>query len=85
MQYVTMAIFGLVIGLLARFFYPGAQHMGWIATILLGVGGSFVGGIIGGLINKPTDGQLVHPAGWIMSIVGALVLIFVFHSVLHLV
>lgn len=63
---------GLIIGALARFFYPGAVHMGWIATILLGVGGSLLAGVV------TSRGQReFHGAGCFASVVGAVVLIFV--------
>ena len=65
-------ISGLIIGALARFFYPGAVDMGWIATILLGVGGSLLAGLV---ISR---GQReFHSAGCLSSVVGAIVLILV--------
>ena len=69
-------IIGFIVGVLARFFYPGAIHMGFIMTVLLGVGGSIVGGFIGTLINKPAPGAAFHPAGFLMSIVGSVILLF---------
>ena len=45
-------------------------------TVLIGVGGSLVGGFIGTLISRPVAGSMFHPAGFIMSIVGALVLLW---------
>ncbi len=69
-------IVGFFVGLLARFFYPGAIHLSFIMTVLLGVGGSVVGGLIGGLISKPADGAPFHPAGILMSIVGSVILLF---------
>ncbi len=39
---IAAIVSGLIIGALARFFYPGAVQMGWVATILLGVGGGFI-------------------------------------------
>jgi len=68
-------IVGFIVGLLARFFYPGAIDLGFWMTTLLGIGGSLVGGIIGGLIWKSPDGSF-HPAGWILSILGAIVLLW---------
>ena len=66
------AIFsGLVIGVLARFFYPGAVHMGWILTILLGIGGS----LLAGLVTSRGKAEF-SPAGFLASILGAFVLIF---------
>ena len=84
MQYVIMALVGLVVGAVARLIYPGQQPMGWIATIILGIAGSYLAGLIGGMIHKNDDGRL-HPAGFLYSIGGALVLIFVAHNLLHLV
>ena len=64
---------GLIVGAIARFIMPGEQKMGWIMTILLGVGGSFVAGFAGQALGWYQVGQ---GAGWIGSIVGALVLLF---------
>jgi len=69
-------IIGFIVGLLARFFYPGAMHLGFIFTVLLGIGGSIVGGLIGSLFKKPADGSMFHPAGFIMSIIGAIIILF---------
>lgn len=69
-------IVGFIVGVLARFFYPGAMHLGFIMTVLLGVGGSIVGGLIGRLINRPAPGAAFHPAGFLMSVVGAVILLF---------
>ena len=85
MRYVSMAIVGLIVGIIARFIYPGAVQLGWIASILLGIGGSFVAGTVGGLIHKPADGNAIHPAGFVYSIIGALAIIFIARNVLHLV
>ena len=67
-------VVGLVVGAIARFIMPGEQKMGWIMTILLGVGGSLAAGFIGQALGMYAVGQ---PAGWIASVVGALVLLFV--------
>lgn len=70
-------IVGFVIGLIARTIMPGAQQMGFLMTSLVGIGGSVVGGLIGRVISKPKEGQPVHPAGIIMSIIGALLILFI--------
>lgn len=71
------AIFsGLIIGILARFFYPGAIEMGWIATILLGIGGS----LLAGLVTSRGHSEF-HRAGCLASILGAMVLIFLGHLI----
>jgi uncharacterized membrane protein YeaQ/YmgE (transglycosylase-associated protein family) len=69
-------IVGFVIGLIARAIMPGAQHMGLIATTILGIAGSFLGGLIGRVISKPKEGAKFHPAGFILSVIGALILLF---------
>jgi len=73
-------ITGFVIGLLARAVMPGADHMGLLATSLLGIAGSFVGGLIGRLIHRPEEGAAFHPAGFFGSIVGAIVLLWAYRS-----
>ena len=75
MSLIWMIVVGFIVGLLARFFYPGAVNLGFWMTTLLGIGGSLVGGVIGSLIWKSPDGKF-HPAGWALSLVGALILLW---------
>jgi uncharacterized membrane protein YeaQ/YmgE (transglycosylase-associated protein family) len=77
MQYVVMIVVGLIVGILARFFYPGAVHMGLIASAVLGIAGSFLAGFVGRMLHPATRDQPFHPAGFIYSIIGAIVLIFI--------
>ncbi len=70
-------IVGFIVGLIARAIVPGTQHMGFIMTTLLGIIGSLVGGLIGRLISRPPEGSKFHPAGFLMSIVGAIVLLVI--------
>ena len=70
-------IVGFIVGLIARAVMPGIQHIGFILTTLLGIGGSIIGGLIGRLFSRPEPGTSFHPAGFIMSIVGALILLFI--------
>jgi uncharacterized membrane protein YeaQ/YmgE (transglycosylase-associated protein family) len=80
MHYVWMFIVGIVIGAIARFIMPGADHMGIIATGVLGIIGSFVGGFLVRMFSKaPADGSKIQPAGIIMSIVGALIVLFIYN------
>jgi uncharacterized membrane protein YeaQ/YmgE (transglycosylase-associated protein family) len=74
MGLIGTIIVGLIVGALARFIMPGEQKMGWIMTILLGVAGSLLAGFIGQALGWYQAGQ---GAGWIASVVGALVLLFV--------
>ena len=66
-------ISGLFIGLLARFFYPGDVPMGWGMTILLGVGGS----LLAGLIANSRAGQGFNRVGCLASVLGGMALIFI--------
>ena len=75
MGFVWMAVVGLVVGALARFFYPGAVPMGFLGTILLGVVGSLVGGFIGSLFSKGKAG--IQPAGLLMSVVGSVLVLWI--------
>ena len=75
MNIIGMIVVGFIVGLLARFFYPGAVSLGFWMTTLLGIGGSLVGGVLSSLIFR-ADGGKFNPAGWIMSIVGALILLW---------
>ena len=74
MSIIGTLVVGLIVGALARWFTPGEQPMGWIMTILLGIGGSLLAGFAGQQFGWYQVGQ---PAGWIASIVGAVVLLFV--------
>jgi uncharacterized membrane protein YeaQ/YmgE (transglycosylase-associated protein family) len=70
-------ITGFVVGLIARAVLPGSDRMGFIATIILGIVGSVIGGFIGRAIKKPEPGAAFHPAGFFMSLVGAVIVLLV--------
>jgi uncharacterized membrane protein YeaQ/YmgE (transglycosylase-associated protein family) len=71
-------VIGFVIGLVARFLMPGRDAAGFIVTILLGIAGSFVGSYLGQAMGLYLPGQ---PAGFLMSVVGAMILLFGFRMV----
>jgi uncharacterized membrane protein YeaQ/YmgE (transglycosylase-associated protein family) len=71
-----MFIVGIIVGFIARAIMPGKQSMGILMTGVLGVAGSIVGGLISRLFSKPADGALFHPAGIILSILGAILILF---------
>lgn len=75
MGLIFAAISGLIIGALARLFYPGRQDMGLLKTMLLGLGGAFVAGFLGRLVGWYRPGQ---GAGLIASALGAMLLIWFF-------
>ena len=76
---IWMIIVGFIVGVIARFVYPGAIAMGFWATAAVGIIGSLVGGVIGGLIWRAPDGKF-HPAGFILSIIGALIVLWLYLS-----
>ena len=82
MSIISIIVVGFIVGLLARFFYPGAVAMGFWMTTLLGIGGSLVGGVIGSMLFKSPDGRF-HPAGWILSIVCSIGLIWLYLTYLR--
>jgi uncharacterized membrane protein YeaQ/YmgE (transglycosylase-associated protein family) len=85
MHIIGFLIFGLIIGLLARAIFPGRQHMGWLATAILGMVGSLVGGLIGHAIfgsNSQGNGSWgFTPGGWISSIIGAIIVLWIYLAV----
>ena len=83
LHYLWMFIVGIVVGAIARLIMPGSEHLGLIMTGVLGIAGSFVGGFIARLFSPPADGALVHPAGLIMSVIGALILLWAWGRLGH--
>ena len=75
LHYLWMFIVGIVVGAIARLIIPGSEHMGILMTGVLGVAGSFVGGLIARIFSKPAEGATFHPAGIILSIIGAVILL----------
>ena len=74
MAILTMIIVGFIVGLLARALKPGNDRMGIIMTTLVGIAGSFLAGWAGQAMGLYTAGE---PAGWIASILGAIVLLVI--------
>jgi uncharacterized membrane protein YeaQ/YmgE (transglycosylase-associated protein family) len=68
-------LIGLVAGVVAKFLTPGRDPGGWIITILLGIAGSYVGTFLGRTIGHYQDGQT---AGFIASVIGAIVLLLIY-------
>ena len=78
-QILLQLLFGLIIGAIARFLIPGKEAitpgiMGWLITALIGLAGSF----IGAMISRALWGGDKNLAGWIMSILGAIILLVVY-------
>ena len=66
---------GLIVGAVAKFLMPGKDPGGWIVTILLGIAGAFVASYLGRMLGWYQEGQ---SAGFIMSVLGAILLLFLY-------
>jgi uncharacterized membrane protein YeaQ/YmgE (transglycosylase-associated protein family) len=69
------AIFGLFVGLVARFVMPGRMHGGLILTMILGLVGAWLGGLIGRTLGFYKEG---HPAGFLMAFIGAVIVLVIY-------
>ena len=78
MGIISMIVVGFIVGLLARAIMPGNQNLGIIMTIILGIAGSIVAGYLGAALGFYAAGQ---GAGWIGSIIGAVIVLFVYGKV----
>jgi len=78
MGILAWIIVGLIVGVIAKLIMPGHDPGGMIVTILLGIGGALLGGTIGRALGFYAVGE---PAGWLMSIVGAIVLLALYRAV----
>jgi uncharacterized membrane protein YeaQ/YmgE (transglycosylase-associated protein family) len=79
MMSILYTIFiGLIIGLIARFIKPGNDSMGWIMTILLGIGGSMLATYGGQALGIYQAGQV---AGFIGAVVGAVILLVIYNFI----
>jgi uncharacterized membrane protein YeaQ/YmgE (transglycosylase-associated protein family) len=74
MHLVWMAVIGFVVGLVARALLPGTQSLGLILTAVLGIAGSLLAGFAGQAMGLYGQDQ---PAGFIASVLGAIVLLFI--------
>ena len=72
-----MVVVGFIVGALARWLYPGAIPLSFLMTVLLGIGGSLIGGILSSFVFSPRGGKF-HPGGLIMSILGAMILLYAY-------
>ncbi len=78
MSVLLFLLFGLIVGALARFIVPGREPGGWVISMILGVMGSFLAGFIGRSLGWYRDGE---PAGFVMSVLGAVILVAIYHVV----
>jgi len=80
MAILSWILFGLVVGIIAKLLMPGRDPGGFIITMLLGIAGALVGGFIGRAMGfyGPNQG-----AGWLMSILGAIVLLAIYRMMMR--
>ena len=74
-----MLIVGLVVGALAKLIMPGTDPGGIIVTMLLGIAGSFIAGLVGRAVGWYAEGQR---AGFIASVIGAIVLLAIYRAII---
>ena len=83
LSFIWWLIIGLIAGAIARLIMPGRDAMSWVATMLLGIVGSVVGGLISwaiwGADTRTASG--FHPAGLILSIIGAIVVLWIWRMI----
>jgi uncharacterized membrane protein YeaQ/YmgE (transglycosylase-associated protein family) len=78
MSILLFLLFGLIVGALARFIVHGKDPGGWIVSMVLGVLGSFLGGFLGRSLGWYHEGE---PAGFFMSLLGAVIVVAIYHAV----
>lgn len=80
MSLIWTLIVGFVTGMLARAIKPGADGMGWIMTIILGIAGAFVGGLLASVIGISASGTL---GTLVLSVIGAVIILFIYEFVMR--
>jgi uncharacterized membrane protein YeaQ/YmgE (transglycosylase-associated protein family) len=80
MGILSWILFGLVVGVIAKLLMPGRDPGGFIVTILLGIAGALIGGFIGRAMGLY---QTNEGAGWLMSILGAIVLLALYRMMVR--
>ena len=78
MGILSWILFGLVVGIIAKLLMPGRDPGGFIVTILLGIAGALLGGFIGRAMGFYGPNE---QAGWLISILGAIVLLVLYRVV----
>ncbi len=73
-------IWYIIVGVIAGVVAKSIMHMTLLWTIVLGIVGSVVGGLVTHIFSRPREGVPFHPAGIIVSILGALLVLFIWHK-----
>jgi uncharacterized membrane protein YeaQ/YmgE (transglycosylase-associated protein family) len=72
MHIIGWIVFGLVVGLVAKFLMPGRDPGGFVITALIGIVGAVLGGFVGRVLGLYKDGD---PVGFVMAVIGAIILL----------
>jgi len=72
-------LFGLIVGIIAKFLMPGRDPGGFVITVILGIVGALVGGFVGRVLGLYREGD---PVGFVMAVVGAIILLAVYRATL---
>jgi uncharacterized membrane protein YeaQ/YmgE (transglycosylase-associated protein family) len=79
MHVLVFLLFGLVVGVFARFIVPGREPGGWVVSMLLGISGAVLGGYFGRVLGLYREGQ---PTGFVMALLGSVVLVALYHALI---
>ena len=77
MSIIGWILFGLAVGVVAKFLMPGRDPGGVIVTILLGIGGALIGGFLGRLLGWYGESD---PVGFVMAVIGAILVLFAYRK-----
>jgi len=80
MHYLWMLIIGLIVGAVAKLIMPGKDPGGIIVTMILGIVGALLAGWLGRMLGWYAEGE---PAGFIASVVGAIILLVIYRLATH--
>ena len=79
MHIIGWILFGLIVGIVAKFLMPGRDPGGFVITVILGIVGALVGGFVGRVLGLYRDGD---PVGFIMAVVGSIIVLAVYRFTL---
>ena len=78
MSVIGWIVFGLIVGIVAKFVHPGRDPGGFVVTIVIGIVGALIGGFMGRALGWYREGD---PVGFIMAVLGAIILLVLYRVV----
>jgi uncharacterized membrane protein YeaQ/YmgE (transglycosylase-associated protein family) len=78
MSVIGWIVFGLIVGIVAKFVMPGRDPGGFIVTVLLGIAGALLGGYLGRVVGLYREGD---PVGFVMAVVGSIAVLILYRVV----